>query len=160
MRVVVWFWFLPFFNHKMVYFHPPIVLITYPQLWLKLDSTLMCAVREWIFLYIYLSFMKIVIYRWWIMSALNQYKITYMIVYQTKVLYFCHENRRYHWLDHIFTPSILLPLPINKEYFQKKLSIQIFFIRFLSKWQKVWCSCLVHMYYGYIICIHISLLNM
>ena len=27
----------------MFYFHPLIVLITYPQLWLKLDSTLMCC---------------------------------------------------------------------------------------------------------------------
>ena len=45
MQVVYDFDFLIFFNHKNIYFDPPIVLIMYPQIGLKLHSTLMWTVK-------------------------------------------------------------------------------------------------------------------
>ena len=41
MQVVVWFWFFPIFNHKIPYFHPPMVPNVSTRIWLQLISTLM-----------------------------------------------------------------------------------------------------------------------
>ena len=59
MRIVVWFWFFPFLNHKILYFYPPIVPNVSTKIWLQLISTLMWLSRN-----TYLYFAKLMLSSW------------------------------------------------------------------------------------------------